>query len=163
MDTTDPKLDTATRMAQRFGIKSHTHGAAFSAPFKAIAWLIAASIAYWGWQALPQLGWPVMSTQAKLTLVGCAALVLYTLFHIMRSTTTVTPTEISQRFVFNRRVHLGEVSFAKFIYIPYLTWLIAPRLFVRTAGNRFAAFYGATHELHLVFGQIHRTVAEGSK
>jgi hypothetical protein len=94
---------------------------------------------------------------------GCVAMVLYTLYHVMVSRTSVSPTEIRQNFVFNRQIHLGEVSFAKFIYIPYLTWLIAPRLFVRTASNKFAAIYGATPELHQVFGQIHRTIAQGSK
>ena len=155
--------DPALIMARRFGINTTTEGAAFSLSFKCITVLIAAAIAYWGVQALPNLGWRSMATQAQWMLGGCMALVLYTLYHVMVSRTTVSPTEIRQNFVFNRRVHLGEVSFAKFIYIPYLTWLIAPRLFVRTASNKFAAIYGATHELHQVFGQIHRTIAEGSK
>jgi hypothetical protein len=155
--------DPALIMARRFGINTTTEGAAFSAAFKCISVLILAAIAYWGWQALPVLGWLSLPKQVQWMLGGCVALVVYTLYHVMVSRTTVSPTEIQQNFVFNRRVHLGEVSFAKFIYIPYLTWLIAPRLFVRTASNKFAAFYGATHELHRVFGQIHRTVAQGSK
>jgi hypothetical protein len=155
--------DPALIMARRFGITATTEGAAFSASFKCITVLIALAIAYWGYQALPALGWQAMATQAKWMLGGCCALVLYTLYHVMVSRTTVSPTEIKQNFVFNRHIHLGEVSFAKFIYIPYLTWLIAPRLFVRTASNKFAAIYGSTHELHLVFGQIHRTIAEGSR
>jgi hypothetical protein len=155
--------DPVLIMARRFGINSTTSGAAFSVPFKCITVLIAVAIAYWGYQALPSLGWQTMATQAKWILGGCVGLVLYTLYHVMVSRTTVTPTEIRQNFVFNRHVHLGEVSFVKFIYIPYLTWLIAPRLYVRTASNKFHAIYGATRELHLVFGQIHRTVAQGSR
>jgi hypothetical protein len=155
--------DPAIIMARRFGITSTSEGAAFSPAFKTISVLIALIIAYWGYQALPNLGWQAMAPQAQWMLGGCAGLVLYTLYHVMVSRTTVSPTEIRQNFVFNRHIHLGEVSFAKFIYIPYLTWLIAPRLFVRTASNKFAAIYGATHELHLVFGQIHRTIAEGSR
>jgi hypothetical protein len=155
--------DPALIMARRFGITTTTRGAAFSGSFKCISILIAVAIIYWGWQALPILNGVSLSTQAKVVLGACMALVLYTLYYVMISQTTVTPTEISQNFIFNRRVHLGEVSFAKFIYIPYLTWLIAPRLFVRTASNKFAAFYGAHRDLHQVFGQIHRTVAQGSK
>jgi hypothetical protein len=155
--------DPALIMARRFGITSTTQGAAFSVWFKCITVLIALAIAYWGYLALPSLGWQAMATQAKWVLGGCVALVLYTLYWILLSRTVVTPTEIRQSFVFNRYVHLGEVSFVKFIYIPYLTWLIAPRLYVRTASNKFHAIYGATHELHQVFGQIHRTVAQGSR
>ena len=155
--------DPALIMARRFGITTTTEGPAFSPSFKVITVLIAIVIAYWGWQALPNLGWSSMPAQAQWMFGGCIALVLYTLYHVMVSRTTVSPTEIRQNFIFNRQVHLGEVSFAKFIYIPYLTWLIAPRLFVRTASNKFAAIYGATHELHLMFGKIHRTISEGSK
>jgi hypothetical protein len=155
--------DPALIMARRFGINTTTTGAAFSVSFKCITVLIALAIAYWGYLALPSLGWQTMATQAKWMLGGCVGLVLYTLYHVMVSRTTVTPTEIRQNFVFNRYVHLGEVSFVKFIYIPYLTWFIAPRLYVRTASNKFHAIYGATHELHVVFGQIHRTVAQGSR
>ncbi len=155
--------DPALVMARRFGISTTTEGAAFSLPFKCITVLIAAAIAYWGWQAVPNLAWRSMASQAQWMLGGAAALIAYTFYHVMVSRTTVSPTEIKQNFVFNRQVHLGEVTFAKFIYIPYLTWLIAPRLFVRTASNKFAAIYGATHELHQVFGKIHRTIAEGSR
>ena len=154
--------DPALIMARRFGLTATTTGAAFSVSFKLITLAIVAAIAYWGYQALPALGWASLSKQAQWVLGGCVALVVYTLYWILVSRTTVTPTEIHQTFVFNRRVHLGEVSFVKFIYIPYLTWLIAPRLYVRTASNKFHAIYGASRELHQVFGQIHRTVAKGS-
>jgi hypothetical protein len=154
--------DPALIMARRFGITTTTAGAAFSVSFKVITLAIVAAIAYWGYHALPALGWATLSAQARWVLGGCVALVVYTLYWILVSRTTVSPTEIHQTFVFNRRVHLGEVSFVKFIYIPYLTWLIAPRLYVRTASNKFHAIYGASRELHLIFGQIHRTVAQGS-
>lgn len=153
--------EVALKMAQRFGITATTQGAAFSVHFKCIAVLISAVIGYWGWQALPNLGWSALSAQSQWMLGGCIGLIVYTLYHVMVSRTVVSPTHIQQNFVFNRSVHLGEVSFAKFVYIPYLTWLIAPRLFVRTPSNKFAAFYGSTHDLHRVFGQIHRTVANG--
>ncbi len=155
--------DPALIMARRFGITTTTTGAAFSVWFKVITLAIVTAIAYWGYLAMPTLGWAALSKQAQWMLGGCVALVVYTLYWILVSRTTVSPTEIHQTFVFSRRVHLGEVSFVKFIYIPYLTWLIAPRLYVRTASNKFHAIYGASRELHLVFGQIHRTVAQGSK
>lgn len=155
--------DPAAYMAQRFGMTETVEGAAFSIHFKCIAVIIVLAITYWAVQALPQFSWASLGTQARWVLGGCVAMVLYTLYHVMVSRSTVSPTQIKQNFVFNRSVHLGEVTFAKFIYIPYLTWLIAPRLFVRTASNKFAAFYGATPELHQAFGRIHRTVADGSR
>jgi hypothetical protein len=151
-------------MARRFGITTTTQGAAFGLPFKLFAIAIVLNIAYWFVQAVPNMvAISSLPTLSKAMFVALLVLISVTLYYIMVSRTTVSPTEIHQNFVFNRHIHLGEVSFAKFIYIPYLTWLIAPRLFVRTASNKFAAIYGATHELHQVFGQIHRTIAQGSK
>ena len=75
--------------------------------------------------------------------------------------TTVSPTLIAQTYAFNRQMHLGELASAKFIYIPFLTWLIAPRIFIRSASGKFTAIYGATPQLHAAFGQIHRIVNRG--
>jgi hypothetical protein len=156
--------DPALIMARRFGITTTTQGAAFGWPFKLFACAIVLNIAYWFVQAVPNMvAISQLPTQVQFMFLALLVLIGVTLYFVMVSRTTVSPTEIHQNFVFNRHIHLGEVSFAKFIYIPYLTWLIAPRLFVRTASNKFAAIYGATPELHRVFGQIHRTIAQGSK
>ena len=145
-------------MAQRVGITTTTVGPAFSLWFKLITFAIVAVLAYIAYPALKNMQWSALSTQAKLVLGGGLALVAYTAYHIMVSRTTVAPTYIEQRFVFTRRMHLGDLSFAKFIYIPYLTWLIAPRLYIRSASGKFMSIYGASHALHTQFGLIHRVV-----
>lgn len=150
--------DPAIAMARRVGITETTSGPAFTLWFKAFTLMLLAVMAYMGWPALNALDFKSMPVQSHLILWGGIAIVLYTAFHIMVSRTTITPTHIEQRFVFTRRMHLGELSFAKFIYIPYLTWLIAPRLYVRSAQNKFMAIYGASHALHVQFGLIHRVV-----
>ena len=150
--------DPAIVMARRLGITETTTGMAFTLSFKLITLCVLAAIAYWGRTAFAAIQINQLSLQSNIVLWGGLALVAYTAYHIMVSRTTVSPTHIEQRFVFARRMHLGELSYAKFIYIPYLTWLIAPRLYIRSAQGKFMAIYGASHALHQQFGMIHRVV-----
>ncbi len=158
----DTELFLLDTMAARLGVTTTTQGAAFGWTFKGFAIAVVLAIVYWAQQANLLSSWSTIGKQAQWVIIGGAILVAYTLYHVLVSQTTITPTMISQNFVFNRKVHLGEITFAKFVYIPYLTWLIAPRLFVRTANHKFAAFYGATPALHQAFAHIHRTVAQTS-
>ena len=150
--------DPAIVMARRVGITETTVGPAFTNGFKAITCAVVAAIAYWGWPAIQAMPLRTMPASTHFILWGGIAMIVYTAYHIMVSRTTISPTHIEQRFVFTRSLHLGELSYAKFIYIPYLTWLIAPRLYIRSANNKFMAIYGASHALHVQFGLIHRVV-----
>lgn len=157
---TAPTLDSdpLALMAQRLGITTTTRGASFSVPARAIALGIALACLYGAWATYPQLRAAQLPQHIWVLLAGCLALVFYTVFWVFYAQTTLTPTHISQTYVFNRRMHLGELAAAKFVYIPYLTWLIAPRLFIRSASGKFTAIYGATPDLLALFGQIHRIV-----
>jgi hypothetical protein len=150
--------DPLALMAQRLGITTTTSGASFSLAARAIALGIALACVYGAWSTYPQLVAAQLPQHIWVLLAGCLGLVAYTVFWIFYAKTTLTPTYISQTYVFNRRMHLGELAAAKFVYVPYLTWLIAPRLFVRSASGKFTAIYGATPELQTLFGQIHRVV-----
>lgn len=153
-----PEFDPLTRMAQRLDITATVRGASFGKAARAIALAIALACSYGAWHAYPQLVSAQTPRHIWVLLAGCMALVYYTVFWIFWARTEITPTMISQSYVFKRRMHLGELAAAKFVYIPYLTWLIAPRLFVRSASGKFTAIYGATPELHAAFGHIHRIV-----
>ncbi len=157
---TDPSftLDPLTRMAQRLGVTATVSGASFGWGARAIALGIAAACSYGAWQTYPQMLDAQLPRHIWVLLAGCLALVYYTVFWIFWARTIITPTQISQSYIFNRKMHLGELAAAKFVYIPYLTWLIAPRIFIRSASGKFTAIYGATPELHTLFGQLHRIV-----
>jgi hypothetical protein len=49
------------------------------------------------------------------------------------SRTKIDAVNIEQSWLWTKKVALAEISQAKFIYIPYLSWLIAPRLVVRAS------------------------------
>ena len=79
------------------------------------------------------LGWPI----AALAVMG------YTWWHIQTSKTSVDSQALLQTWMWNKKMELRELAYAKLIRVPGLDWLIAPRLYVRTLLGKFAVFYCA--------------------
>jgi hypothetical protein len=72
---------------------------------------------------------------------------------ILKSRTSIDGLAIEQTWVWKRRVLLADITQAKFIYVPYLSWLIAPRLIVR-AGPGINVFYSASPAVQRAFTQL---------
>jgi hypothetical protein len=121
---------------------------AFSRPFQLLAGLMVAGCGYWffslwtGGQLTPKQGSPVAS-QVLYWYLAAFALMLYTLWCIQTSITTLTATDLSQTFVWNKHVAISDLAYAKLIRVPGLDWLIAPRLYCRTLLGKFSVFYAA--------------------
>ena len=75
--------------------------------------------------------------------ISALALMVYTLWCILTSVTTLTSTQLQQTFVWNKQLELRELAYVKLIRVPGLDWLIAPRLYCRTLLGKFAVFYTA--------------------
>jgi ABC-type multidrug transport system fused ATPase/permease subunit len=73
--------------------------------------------------------------------LAALALMVYTLWCILTSVTTLTNSTIEQTFVWNKKLDLRELAYVKLIRVPGLDWLIAPRLYCRTLLGKFAVFY----------------------
>ncbi len=120
---------------------------AFSLPFRILAVAMVAWCVYWvftlwstgqlnsgaGRAAASGLNWSL----------AALALMVYTLWCILTSVTTLTKSNIEQTFVWNKNLELRELAYVKLIRIPGLDWLIAPRLYCRTLLGKFAVFYAA--------------------
>lgn len=118
------------------------------------AWVFAA-----GWQALDH---PVIQSASLsamgLVIAGLAVLLIVT-FWVWRSRTEVTPEFIRQTWIWPKRINWADVSHAKMIYVPYLAWLVAPRLIVRSAAGMVTVFHAADHDLLVAFA--HHALAPG--
>jgi hypothetical protein len=131
--------------------------AAFSPFFRLLATGLVAGVASWMfrlWQAgklTPEgmstataLGWPL----------AALAIMLYTWWYIQTSKTTLTAETLHQSWVWDKKMELRELAYAKLIRVPGLDWLIAPRLYVRTLLGKFAVFYTADRELLAEFERL---------
>lgn len=126
-------------------------GAAFPLVVRCLVTALTAWVFAAGWQALDE---PVIlnaSLSAKgLVLAGLAVLLIVT-FWVWRSRTEVTPEFIRQTWIWPKRVKWADVSHAKMIYVPYLSWLVAPRLIVRAGAGMVTVFHAADHDLLVAF------------
>ena len=50
---------------------------------------------------------------------------------------------------------VSDLAYAKLIRLRGFEWLIAPRLYARTHGGKFASFYASTPDVLLQFEKIH--------
>lgn len=129
---------------------------AFSKPFKVLATVIVFACAI----ALVR-AW--LATRADGLGVGGGwflaglGLMLYTWWHILRSTTRIAADGLYQSWVWNKQMDMRELAYGKLIRVRGLEWLIAPRLYVRTLMGKFAVFYAASPEM---IGEFERLVRE---
>lgn len=77
---------------------------------------------------------------------------------MMRSRTTLTQDTLSQTWFWSKRTPLAQISYAKFVRVRGLEWLIAPRLYVRAGPGPFVAFHAATPELWAEFEAMGRQI-----
>ena len=118
-------------------------GAAFPLTVKALASLLVAALLFWGIRAADQIvgvGWSAGAV-AFMAITLCVIGLCY--YWIMCSRTAIDATSIRQTWLWPKRVALADITQAKLIYVPYLRWLIAPRLIVRARGLGMFVFHAA--------------------
>jgi hypothetical protein len=74
-------------------------------------------------------------------------------YWILSSRTSIEQGVITQTWLWDKRVVVRDVTQAKFIYIPYLSWLVAPRLVVR-AGMAVHVFHAASPHVLEAFARL---------
>ncbi|KAF1045257.1 hypothetical protein [Xylophilus sp.] len=139
------------RFAPAAGVQE---GPAFSPAFRLLASAIVFGCAGWMFSLWPAgslgaggrsgIGW----FGAALVLMG------WTWIAILRSRTRVDAAAVSQRWIWHKRLELGDLAYAKVLRVRGLEWLVAPRLYLRTFSGRFAVFYAADAALLAEFDRL---------
>jgi hypothetical protein len=111
-----------------------------------------------GWFAYLWIGGRLtggLNSIASWFLAG-AAMMLYTWWHVVRSTTRLDGGMLHQSWVWDKNMELRELAYGKLIRVPGLDWFIAPRLYVRTLMGKFAVFYAADPAMLAEFERLIR-------
>ncbi len=128
-------------------------GPAFPLLIKIVASLFVAAILLSGIPAIQQMELSEFTDTAALVW-GCAGLVTGLIyFWMLKSRTSIRDGVIEQTWIWNKRVAIDQIRQAKFIYVPHLTWLIAPRLVVRS-GVGATVFYAAEPAVQKAFARL---------
>ena len=134
-------------------IESPVEGPAFPLLVKIMATVLMLAMVYWGVGAEQQIIWREFSSGAAVLFGGALLITIVAYVWILKSRTSIDAQAIEQTWIWKRRVLLTDITQAKFIYVPYLSWLIAPRLIVR-AGPGVSVFYSASPQVQRVFARL---------
>jgi hypothetical protein len=130
-----PQLDIA--------VGQEIKGKAFSVAFRVLALLMVEGIAWWGYVlwSKGKLG----STELNSTywLIAALMLLCVTVFYVFRSSTSISATHIKQSWIWDKEMLVADLAYVKLIRLKGFDWLIAPRLYARSHGGKFASFYSA--------------------
>jgi hypothetical protein len=122
------------------------NASAFTNAFKLLAVVIVSAAVAWLWRMWQsgQLGNQAQGTSGVLWFAAATLLMAYSTWHILRSRTTITPDALEQTWVWDKRMELRELAYAKLIRVRGLDSIIAPRLYARTLAGKFTVFYSAS-------------------
>ena len=134
-------------------------GAAFPLAVKMLASVLVSALAYWGAQAFDQMTGAGWSTSAVLFMGVTLGVIGLCYYWILRSRTAIDAISIRQSWLWPKHVALADITQAKFIFVPYLDWLIAPRLIVRARGRGLFVFHAADQRVLQRFAHLSLGVA----
>ena len=128
-------------------------GPAFPVLIKLVATLFIVAIIWSGLPAMQHMQWSEF-TDTAIVVWGCASLITGLIyFWMLRSRTSIRDGIIEQTWIWNKRIAIDQIRQAKFIYVPHLAWLIAPRLVVRS-GVSTTIFYAAEPAVQKAFARL---------
>jgi hypothetical protein len=119
-------------------------GKAFTMPFRVLALLLVEGIAWWGYVLWSTGKLGTNFTSGMLWLLAALALMSITVFYVFRSVTSVSKTHLKQSWMWNKEMLVADLAYVKLIRLKGFDWLIAPRLYARTHGGKFASFYASS-------------------
>lgn len=129
-------------------------GAAFTPLVKACATLLVAGMAHYGTRSIDAFENAAGDWSLWLFLGLLALVVLYCFWWMLVSRTTVTATHVHQTWWVDKQVAIADISQTKLILVPGLTWLISPRLVVRSHRGGSTVFHAAEPAVIAAFARL---------
>lgn len=129
-------------------------GKAFSVAFRVLAILLVEGVAWWAYVLWSNGKLGTSLTTSMLWLVAAIILMAITVYYVFRSVTSITATHLKQSWIWDKEMLVADLAYAKLIRLRGFEWLIAPRLYARTHGGKFASFYASTPDVLQQFEKI---------
>ena len=129
-------------------------GPAFSRSFRVLATVIVGGCALWFSQLWSRGALGTSVGTGNGWYIAALALMAWTWWSIMVSTTRLDTGGLHQRWVWNKDMPYDDLAYVRLIRVRGLGWLVAPRLYVRTLQGKFTVFYGATPALIAEFERM---------
>jgi hypothetical protein len=131
-------------------------GKAFTIAFRVLALLLVEGAIWWAYVLWSHGKLGASITSSMLWLVAALVLMLITVFYVFRSVTSVSAGHLKQSWIWDKEMSIPDLAYVKLIRLRGFDWLIAPRLYARTHGGKFASFYASTPAVLAQFESISR-------
>lgn len=141
-------------MSESGGGEPCVEGAAFTPLVKGTAAVLMAGVLVYGLRSADIVLAQQQSLSLLLFLALLAVMAAFCFWWMLISRTTVTATHVHQTWWNDKRVALADVTQTKLILIPGLTWLIGPRLVLRTRSSGSVVFHAAERPVIAAFARI---------
>ncbi|WP_326533928.1 hypothetical protein [Pseudorhodoferax sp.] len=127
---------------------------AFPRAARMLAVILLADLVLLGlWQA-PKLMQAEWSATGLVVFATATVMVLWMGTWIVRSRTRLLDGELSQTWVWTKRVRVADVASLKLVHLPWLERIVAPRLLVRRRGGGVTWFHSADPQLLIAFSLL---------
>lgn len=129
-------------------------GPTFSLPIKLLASLLVGSLVLCGFRVADRMVAATWSANALGFMLAAAAVTVVCYYRMLGSRTAIDSEYIRQDFLWPKKVALADIIQAKFIHVPYMNWLITPRMAVRVRGRGFFVFYAGDERVLRAFARL---------
>jgi hypothetical protein len=119
-----------------------------------MALLLVEGVAWWAYVLWSNGKLGTSVTSSLLWLLAALVLMFITVFYVFRSVTSVSSSHLKQSWIWNKEMPVSDLAYVKLIRLRGFDWLIAPRLYARTHGGKFASFYASTPDVLAQFERI---------
>ncbi|MBW8830898.1 MAG: hypothetical protein JF606_16020 [Burkholderiales bacterium] len=129
-------------------------GPAFTRGVKVLASVLMIGVAIFGVKAAPAFIERKTSWAAFLFMMLALGCVIVCFVAMLKSRTRINATHIHQTWISDKRVAIKDITQMKLIYVPGLTWLIAPRLIVKARSPGSIVFHTADPQVLAAFARL---------
>lgn len=115
-------------------------GASFPWMVKALATLLVAALVALAWRLADEAPLAQIDRSGRIFLLAVAIVILSGYWTILRSRTSVGDGVIRQRGFGTREVRFEDITQLRLLQAPRLSWIVVPRLVVRSRGWGLSTF-----------------------
>jgi hypothetical protein len=126
--------------------------------FKTLALALLVAAGAWAWQ-MQHWNQQQASAQHPFWIWAPWGLMAYTVGFVLLGRTRFNAQAIEQSWMWTKRVALKDLAYAKLIRVRGLEWLIAPRLYTKSFGNKIFIFYANSPQMLAEFKRLEQTLA----
>lgn len=118
-------------------------GPSFPPTVKGLATVLVVGLLVLGWQVVGRRPWDHVEGPAGLFLLAATAVIASGYWGILTSRTRIDGRCIRQSWLWPKEVALADITQVKLLEVAALSWLVVPRLVVRSGNMNLTTFHTA--------------------